>query len=198
LEGNLRAGSSPAARTIFLVLPRIRSVAAGKSARRALRPQFKPRNHEIVMTITILEGDAVRALGDELTQLCEAAFDSFDPAYLTGRLAGVSDPCAVLAYDGDGALTGFKLGYRRGGSLFYSWLGAVHPSARRQGLASALMARQHDWAAKARYSHVETRTRAGNTAMIVLNLKSGFVITGFETDRQGIGVVTQRKSLPAR
>lgn len=147
------------------------------------------------MTITIIEGDAVRTLGDELAQLCVAAFTSFDPAYLTGRLAAVADPSAVLAHGGDGSMTGFKLGYRRGDSLFYSWLGAVHPLARRQGLASALMARQHGWAAAAGYSHVETRTRAENTAMIVLNLKSGFVITGFETDRHGTGIVTQRKML---
>ncbi|GGG97593.1 MAG TPA: GNAT family N-acetyltransferase [Oceanicaulis sp.] len=147
------------------------------------------------MTITIIEGDAVRALGGGLAELCVAAFDTFDPAYLTGRLAHVSDPCAVLARNEEGTLTGFKLGYRRGGSLFYSWLGAVHPDARRQGLACAMMVRQHDWAARAGYRQVETRTRAANTAMIVLNLKSGFVITGFETDRHGTGVVTQRKML---
>lgn len=150
------------------------------------------------MTITITEGEAVRALGGELAQLCVAAFDNFDPAYLTDRLAAVTGPCAVLARDDAGALTGFKLGYRRGGSLFYSWLGAVHPDARRRGLAAALMARQHDWAAAAGYTHVETRTRAQNTAMITLNLKSGFIMVGFETDRHGIGVVTQRKSLAKR
>lgn len=150
------------------------------------------------MTITITEGEAVRALGGELAQLCVAASDDFDPAYLTGRLAAVTDPCAVLARDGDGVLTGFKLGYRRGEILFYSWLGAVHPRARRQGFAGALMVRQHDWAAGAGYTHVETRTRAENTAMIILNLKSGFIITGFETDRHGTGVVTQRKTLAKR
>lgn len=149
------------------------------------------------MTITILQGDSVRAIGQELAKLCAESFDRFDPAYLTGRLAHICDPCAVLARDGGGALTGFKLGYRRGSNLFYSWLGAVHPSARRQGLASALMARQHEWASTAGYLDVETRTRALNTAMIMLNLRAGFVITGFEVDRNAIGVVTQRKRLPS-
>ncbi|MCC5980614.1 MAG: GNAT family N-acetyltransferase, partial [Oceanicaulis sp.] len=126
------------------------------------------------------------------------AFGEFDPAYLTDRLTTITAPSLVTARGEHGKLAGFKLGYRRGSSLFYSWLGAVHPSARRQGLASALMGRQHGWAARAGYRQVETRTRAENAAMIVLNLKSGFVITGFETDRNGIGVVTQRKRLLPR
>lgn len=150
------------------------------------------------MILSITENEAVRALGDELARLCADSFGSFDPAYLTERLEHVSDPCAVLARDGEGVLTGFKLGYRRGSHLFYSWLGAVHPSARRQGLASALMARQHAWASRAGYLDVETRTRAVNATMITLNLRAGFVITGFEIDRNGIGVVTQRKRLPSR
>ncbi len=178
--------------------PWLSSLRCGRAFQATLRPTGNRRNRQTIMTITIIEGDAVRALGNELARLCTESFDTFDPAYLTGRLAHVCDPCAVLAHDGDGALTGFKLGYRRGSSLFYSWLGAVHPTARRQGLATALMERQHAWASHTGYRDVETRTRAPNASMIVLNLKSGFIITGFETDRQGIGVVTQRKRLPSR
>ncbi|MGY6531266.1 GNAT family N-acetyltransferase [Glycocaulis sp.] len=150
------------------------------------------------MNFEILEGDEVHERPAELVELCLAAFGEFDPAYLTDRLKTVSAPSLVTARGEEGRLAGFKLGYRRGSSLFYSWLGAVHPSARRQGLASALMEHQHAWAARTGYHQVETRTRAENAAMIVLNLKSGFVITGFETDRHGIGVVTQRKRLSPR
>jgi predicted GNAT superfamily acetyltransferase len=146
------------------------------------------------MRIEIIEGEAVRAMADELAALCADVFDTFDPAYLTARLVHAADPGLVVARGEDGALIGFKLGYRRG-TTFYSWLGGVRPSHRRRGLAAELMARQHAWAAGAGYRHVETRSRAPNAAMIILNLRSGFQITGFEQDSEGRGEVIQRKAL---
>ncbi|MFC3712387.1 GNAT family N-acetyltransferase [Sphingoaurantiacus capsulatus] len=147
------------------------------------------------MNVETITGAGVVALGPELLALCEAAFDSFDPAYLLGRLADLDAPAATLARDDGGRLVGFKLGYRRAPDLFYSWLGGVHPDARRQGIAARLMAAQHDWARTQGYAAVETRTRASNNAMIVLNLQSGFHVAGFEVDSAGRPVVTQRRAL---
>lgn len=129
-----------------------------------------------------------------LLALCHAAFDDFDDAYLTGRLAGLADPDLWLAERG-GEWIGFKLGYRRGPELLYSWLGGVAPAARRLGVASLLMDRQHAGAAAQGYTHVETRTRTSNNAMIILNLRHGFHVAGYETDARGIAVVIQRKGL---
>ncbi len=145
--------------------------------------------------IETVTGPAVAALGDELLALCEAAFDSFDPRYLLDRLADLDSPAATLARDDNGRLVGFKLGYRRSPELFYSWLGGVHPDARRQGIAARLMAAQHDWARDAGYAAVETRTRAVNNAMIILNLQSGFHVAGFEVDGGSRPVVTLRRAL---
>lgn len=142
-----------------------------------------------------VEGSAVAALGEALLALCEAAFDSFDPDYLLARLPHLDSPAAMLARDGDGRLLGFKLGYRQAPGLFYSWLGGVHPEARRQGIAQRLMAAQHGWARGQGYRAVETRTRTANNAMIIVNLKAGFRIVAFEIDRAGIPVVTQRLNL---
>ena len=141
-------------------------------------------------------GDAARR-GDELLALCEAAFGQFSPAYLTDRLGHLVDPCLITARLNDGALAGFKLGYRRGAALFYSWLGAVHPRSRRQGLARELTQRQHEWAKMQGYRCIETRTRAANRAMMILNLAAGFEVCGFESDSGGHPVVIQRKLLPA-
>ena len=100
----------------------------------------------------------------------------------------------LLACD-DGVWQGFKLGYRRGDVLLYSWLGGVAPELRGQGVASELMRRQHAEALANGYRFIETRTRAVNNPMITLNLRHGFHVEGFETDASGIAVVIQRKRL---
>jgi GNAT superfamily N-acetyltransferase len=129
-----------------------------------------------------------------LSALCEAAFEGFDDSYLRDRLAKMTDPDLWLA-EADGAPVGFKLGYRRGARLLYSWLGGVVPEWRGKGVARALMVRQHEHALAQGYSLVETRTRAANNAMLLLNLSCGFHVCGFEVDARGISVVTLRKEL---
>ncbi|MET0308795.1 MAG: GNAT family N-acetyltransferase [Sphingomonas sp.] len=129
-----------------------------------------------------------------LLPLCAEIFPGFDGSYLTRRLPTIQDVDLWLAREGE-RVVGFKLGYRRGPQLLYSWLGGVHPSARRAGVAGKLMELQHRHAAEAGYGLIETRTRASNNAMIILNLRSGFTVTGFEIDSAGIPIVTQRKDL---
>jgi predicted GNAT superfamily acetyltransferase len=148
------------------------------------------------MTITYatISGDAARN-PDELLDLCRVAFDGFSVEYLTSRLPHVDAPSLVTARFANGSLAGFKLGYRRGTALFYSWLGGVHPDARRQGVAAELMRLQHAQAKSRGFTTVETRTRVANNAMLILNLKSGFQIHGFEVDPSGHKVVIQRKAL---
>jgi GNAT superfamily N-acetyltransferase len=145
--------------------------------------------------IEIVEGEAVLALGREVLALCQAVFDELSEGYLLDRLPLLDGRALVAARDEAGRLVGFKLGYRRGGQLFYSWLGGVHPEARRRGLARRLMAAQHQWARSRGYAQIETRTRAVNRVMLIANLKGGFCITGFEVDRAGHAVVTQRVDL---
>ncbi|WEK00787.1 MAG: GNAT family N-acetyltransferase [Candidatus Sphingomonas phytovorans] len=146
------------------------------------------------LRIETFSGSATEALA-LLLPLCGVVFATFDPAYLTGRLPHVADPHLLLARHANDTPMGFKLGYRRGAGLFYSWLGGVAPEARRIGLAARLMERQHEEIRVLGYHHVETRTRAENNPMILLNLRHGFHVTGFEIDTRGAAVVTQRKIL---
>jgi len=142
--------------------------------------------------LRVFEGDDARR-ANELAALCLRVFDDFDASYLTDRLPHVAKPLLVAALSGQ-EWTGFKFGYARGNG-FYSWLGGIIPEARRQGLAGKLMDLQHSEIKSRGYQTVSTRTRATNTAMIVLNLRSGFEVTGFEIDAQGHPVVTQTKRL---
>jgi GNAT superfamily N-acetyltransferase len=131
---------------------------------------------------------------EPLLTLYRAIFEDADDAYLTSRLPELVDPMLWIAEDGEGWV-GFKLAYRRGASLLYSWLGGVHPRVRGQGVAAALMLRQHEAALADGYTHVETRTRAANNAMLIANLRHGFHVCGHEVDAHGIPVVTLRKAL---
>lgn len=145
--------------------------------------------------VTLFEGASVRGQEAMLADLCARIFDSFDPDYLARRLPVLIDPVLHLAQDDAGAVLGFKLGYRRGPSLLYSWLGGVVPEARGQGIAARLMQAQHDWAAAQGYHWVETRTRASNNRMIIVNLTAGFRIAGVESEEAGHLVVIQRRRL---
>jgi GNAT superfamily N-acetyltransferase len=138
---------------------------------------------------------AVADAAAPLLALCRSVFPDFSDAYLSDRLPKLDAPMLWLAIEA-GRWQGFKLGYRRGDALLYSWLGGVTPAPRGQGVASELMRLQHAQAVAEGYRFVETRTRAANNPMILLNLRHGFHVTGFETDGQGIPVVIQRKTLP--
>jgi GNAT superfamily N-acetyltransferase len=129
-----------------------------------------------------------------LLALCRSIFPEFTDAYLLDRLPALTDPMLWLAIE-EGEWKGFKLGYRRGCDLLYSWLGGVAPDLRGKGVASELMRLQHADATAEGYRFVETRTRAENNPMILLNLRHGFRIAGFETDSRGIAVVIQRRTL---
>lgn len=145
--------------------------------------------------IELLTGTEVFTAQPMIADLCARVFDSFDPDYLPERLSHVVDPVLHLVRGDDGEPLGFKLGYRRGPRLLYSWLGGVVPAARGRGLAAQLMQAQHGWAARQGYAHVETRTRAANNRMIIVNLKAGFRIVGMETDESGHPVVILRRDL---
>jgi len=129
-----------------------------------------------------------------LLHLCQSVFPDFSDSYLLDRLPRLEDPLLWLAIE-DGVWKGFKLSYRRGDALLYSWLGGVVPELRGRGVASALMRHQHEDAARLGYRFAETRTRAANNPMILLNLRHGFHITGFEVDTRGVAMVVQRKVL---
>lgn len=139
------------------------------------------------------QGEVANA-AEPLLALCRSIFPDFVDVYLLDRLSHLSNPMLWLAIEG-GARLGFKLGYRRGSGLFYSWLGGVEPALRGQGVASELMLRQHAQAAADGYRFIETRTRASNNPMILLNLRHGFHIAGLEIDPHGLPVVIQRKAL---
>lgn len=134
------------------------------------------------------------SMKQKILSLCEQVFGTFNSSYLLTRLPKIVDPVLILAKR-NREVVGFKLGYRRSSTLFYSWLGGVLPAERCHGVATELMATQHGRLLELGYRFVETHTRASNNAMIILNLRHGFEIVGVENSSDGHLIVSQRKSL---
>ena len=83
----------------------------------------------------------------------------------------------ALAYD-DETPVGYKLGRSDDPRCFESWRGGVHPDYRRQGIAMELAALQEKWCQEQGFTSIMTRTDPNNAAMLILNLKRGFTISG--------------------
>ncbi|UFH53072.1 GNAT family N-acetyltransferase [Spirosoma sp. KNUC1025] len=90
-------------------------------------------------------------------------------------------------------VVGCKLGYERKPGSFYSWLGAVHPDYRGNGIASELMRQQHEWCRQNGYHTVRTQTYNQWREMLILNLRFGFQITGTVQSKHGLTIFLIKK-----
>ena len=92
------------------------------------------------------------------------------------------DHAIVLVAEVGGGLAGFKAGYDRyrDGS-FYSWLGAVLPEYRKQGVALALMEAQEARLKELGFDRVYVKTRNKFVAMRVLLARNGYLVIDVDT-----------------
>lgn len=97
------------------------------------------------------------------------------------RLASKKTIFLQFAYEGS-EVHGFKFGYEETPEVFYSWLGGVKLSARNYGIASSLMFAQHDWCKANGYKRVATKSLNKFRAMLIMNIRNGFDVTGTEPD----------------
>jgi len=142
--------------------------------------------------VVLVEGYPAGQLGD-IARLA-ASIDRFDLPAFEQQLRHREVVLNCFAYV-DGELVGYKIGFGDRPGYFESWVGAVAQEHRCKGLATALMAAQHEWCAKAGFAIVSTVTTGDNRAMLIANLKAGFEICGTFWDRRKILKVILQKSL---
>lgn len=135
-------------------------------------------------------GEVARIVED----FCRRLFPSLPESYVQDRIGFVVKP-ELFVSEAKGRLVAFKVGYQNSATTFFSWLGGVDEDFRRLGLASRLAALQHARCRALGISAIETRTRADNPLMLIVNLRSGFQVVGVEADPYGRFVVLQRRSL---
>ena len=85
----------------------------------------------------------------------------------------------------DKQLIGYKVGYATAYNRYYSWMGAVHPDFRRQGIARKLMEMQHQWIDRSRFELLETQVAKSSIAMIKLNGEAGLKTSGIKVSKNG-------------
>ena len=96
-----------------------------------------------------------------------------DVEMIKSRLTNI--PHLILLAILNEKVVGFKIGYERN-HHFYSWLGAIHPEYRRQGIAEALADTQESWARERGYTRIWMKTRNRFPKMLMMALNRGFRI----------------------
>ena len=98
---------------------------------------------------------------------------------LDRELKAKTSLCILISYY-DNEPVGYKIGfeYASDHEYFYSWNGGVLPAYRRQGIAQQLMKRQHEIAKAKGYKFIRTQTKNKYRDMLILNIRSGFDVTG--------------------
>lgn len=74
----------------------------------------------------------------------------------------------------------YKLGYALDSNTFYSWLGAVAPECRGQGIAQALLNAQEAWVKAHSYLAIKVKSMNRFPAMLSLLIKNDYAIVGYE------------------
>lgn len=90
-------------------------------------------------------------------------------------------------------LVAFKAGYAVAEHNYYSWLGAVDPDFRRQGIATELARRQQDWLVAQGFRRLGTATLEDNAAMAQVNWRSGFVVVGTRRESYGLQLLWSKE-----
>lgn len=81
-------------------------------------------------------------------------------------------------------LAGFKYGYEKDTTTFYSWMGGVVPSFRRQGIASELLIEMERKCNEMGYQYLSFKTLNRHKNMLLFSLKNDFEIIDLERKRE--------------
>ncbi|TKB51055.1 GNAT family N-acetyltransferase [Ferrimonas sediminicola] len=88
------------------------------------------------------------------------------------RLGGAAHLIQIAELEGKAA--GFKVGYALNEQEFYSWLGAVLPQFRGQGVAKTLLRAQEEWAQTQGYGLIKVKSRNRYPEMLRMLLGKGY------------------------
>lgn len=90
----------------------------------------------------------------------------------------------------------YKLGYAKSGSLFYSWLGAVLPEFRGQGIAKGLLLRQEDKVRARAYQAIEVKSMNRFKRMLQMLIAHDYqIVKCKQLDDGSDSKITFRKNL---
>ncbi|WP_436374830.1 GNAT family N-acetyltransferase [Cytobacillus sp. BC1816] len=117
-----------------------------------------------------------------------------DSEGLVSKMKSKPQLLVLAAVDGEKVI-GYKMGYAIDEVTFYSWLGGVAPDNRKNGVASMLMEKQHEYLKETGYKVVRTKTMNIWRSMLILNIKHGFDVIETYTDVKGLHKIVLEKRL---
>lgn len=115
---------------------------------------------------------------------------------LSDKLARKPHILIITAMDSNSnKVIGYKIGYEIDRETFYSWLGGVDIHYRENGIAAALMDKQHAYLREKGYKIVRTKTMNKWRNMLILNIKFGFDVIETYTDENGLHKIILEKKM---
>lgn len=135
----------------------------------------------VKFTYQTIQGIPEQTVLDQLLEVYQLLFEDAKPDFFLLRVHSKQDLIVNLCFENT-QLVGFKLGYQYNETTFYSWVGGVLPSFRKQGIAQNLMQLQHEAAKHQSYQKVRTKSMNKFKPMMILNLKNGFDIVSVYTN----------------
>ncbi|RJQ21015.1 GNAT family N-acetyltransferase [Candidatus Woesearchaeota archaeon] len=143
-----------------------------------------------IVPATILRGNISTAVS--LERLIPEFLQPHTEQEYARRLA-LANPLILIA-EVDGLPAGYKVGYDRyrDGS-YYSWVGGVLPTFRRQGIAEKLADAQEDWAASQGHTRIILKTQEKYSGMIAFAQKRGFILINVDVTEKGEVLVLEKK-----
>lgn len=146
------------------------------------------------ITYKLHEGELQFEFLKELKAIYSAVFKDADLYFFIKRLAEKEDILIVVAYNHN-EIIGFKIGYRYDATTFYSWVGGVLESFRKQGIGKQLANLQETNIKEKGYTKLRTKSMNRFKPMMILNLKNGFNIVKVYTNEKGQTKIVFEKNI---
>lgn len=148
------------------------------------------------MEFELISGKPTEVVMLALAALEEVVFEhrSMDKERLQYEYSTKPNVTTFLAKN-DEKIVGFKVGYEQRQTKYYSWIGGVHPDYRKNGIASELMKRQHEWAKEQGYKCILTKTGNEFRNMLLLNIRFGFDVIGTFLNNRNLVRIEMKKDL---
>ncbi|MCP4049499.1 MAG: GNAT family N-acetyltransferase [bacterium] len=116
-----------------------------------------------------------------------------DLKYFSDRIG--SKKYISLVAEISGGLIGYKLGYWINSEKFYSWLGGVIPSQRKNGIAKALLKRQEFEVHSAGGTEISVKSMNKYPGMLMMLIANGYQVTAYKKSGQNDGKIEFSKCL---
>ena len=148
-----------------------------------------------MIEIQIFEGHPSIEVLEDLSRINNKIFAFDETSMMLSSFFRRYDNVLICFAKQENQIVGFKAGVLDVDGSFDSWRGGVVKEARRQGIAKKMMHVQHTWCIQQNVRVIKTTTNGDNTAMLILNLQSGFEIVGCFVNRRNKCKILQEKWL---